>query len=51
MMQHASTHRRLLVRQTTFIQRIYASANDCLMPVTVKTAADAEDIFHKISLP
>jgi len=39
-MRHASTHRRLLARKTTFIQRIYASANDCSMPVTVSTAAD-----------
>ncbi len=40
MMRHASTHWRLFVRQTTFIQRIFASPNDCLMLVTVSTAAE-----------
>jgi hypothetical protein len=39
MMRHASTHRLLLARKTTFIRRVYASANDCWMPVTVSTAA------------
>lgn len=40
MMRHASTHLRLFARQATFIQRIQASANDCLMPVAVSTAAE-----------
>jgi hypothetical protein len=40
MMRHESTHRRLFARQTKFIQRIYADANDCLIPVTVSTAAE-----------
>ena len=39
-MRHESTHRRLFDRQTTFIQRIYAYANDCLIRVTVSTAAE-----------
>jgi hypothetical protein len=40
MMRHEPTHRRLFARQTTFIQRIDAYANDCLKPVTVSTAAE-----------
>jgi len=42
MMQHASTHRPLLAAQPTFTQRIFAAANDRLMPVILSRAASRE---------
>ncbi|MBA4264452.1 MAG: hypothetical protein C0453_05170 [Comamonadaceae bacterium] len=40
MMRHATNHQPLFARQPTFAKRSFASANDCLMPVTVNTAAE-----------
>jgi hypothetical protein len=40
MMRQASNHQPLFARQPTFTQHIFASANDCLMPVTVNIAAE-----------
>ena len=40
MMRYASNHKPLFARQPTFTQRIFASANDCLMLVTVSTTAE-----------
>lgn len=40
MMRQASNHQPLFARQPTFTQRIFASANDCLMSVTVNIAAE-----------
>jgi hypothetical protein len=44
MMRHASIHRRLFARWTTFILRIYASANDWLMPLTSSSAAEGGEL-------
>jgi hypothetical protein len=40
MMRHASSDQPLVARQQTVTQRIFASANDCLMPVTVNMTAE-----------
>jgi hypothetical protein len=42
MMRHASTHRRLFARQTTFIQYIDAYTNDCCRLVLVIFFATAD---------
>ena len=50
-MRHASTRRPLVAGQPTLSQRVFAVANDSLMPVTVNAAASRKGQQSAMSRP